>query len=95
MSAQIDDAIKNPKTLEDSPNPIIYHELLKPRKDGKPIPSPVSLFEEAQNLTFAGIDTNANVLMIGTFHILEDHLWFSDWKMSFIAHGQISRIPRG
>ena len=74
LSAQVHDAVTNPKTLEDAPHPIIYHELLKPRKDGMSAPSPVSLYEEALNLVLAGTNTTANVLMLGTFYLLEDHL---------------------
>lgn len=72
LTAQVTEVMTNPKLLEDAPHPIIYHELLKPKKNGGGIPSAVSLCEEAETLAFAGSDTVGNALMIGTFHTLEN-----------------------
>ena len=72
LHAQLDEAIANPKSLENAPHPIIYHELLKPGKNGGEVPVTGSLYEEAQALVFAGSETVGNTLMLGMFHTLEN-----------------------
>ncbi len=70
---QVDDVLKNPKSLEDVPHKVIYHQLLDKEayKDGK-IPNRGHLVEEAQTMVFAGTDTTGNTLMVGTFYMLEN-----------------------
>lgn len=71
LGAQVNDVVKNPETLKDSPHRIIYHELLSTKASkGEPLPSAGSLYEEAQALMFGGADTTGNALMLGTFHML-------------------------
>ncbi|KFY93220.1 hypothetical protein V500_03833 [Pseudogymnoascus sp. VKM F-4518 (FW-2643)] len=71
LGAQVNEVVKNPDTLKDSPHRIIYHELLSTKASkGEPLPSAGSLYEEAQALMFGGADTIGNTLMLGTFHLL-------------------------
>ena len=71
LGAQVTEVINNPDSLNDAPHRIIYHELLSPEASkGAPLPSPGSLYEEAQALMFGGGDTTGNTLMLGTFHLL-------------------------
>jgi cytochrome P450 len=69
----VDEAIKHPEGLQDTPHPTIYHQLLnkEANKNGV-IPEAASLYEEAQALMFGGTDTTGNALMLGTFHMLEN-----------------------
>ncbi|KAK5994291.1 Cytochrome P450 monooxygenase [Cladobotryum mycophilum] len=72
LGAQVTEVVKNPKSLDDAPHRIIYHELLNPEASkGAPLPSIGSLYEEAQALMFGGADTTGNTLMLGTFYLLE------------------------
>ncbi|KAI9783670.1 MAG: hypothetical protein M1839_003518 [Geoglossum umbratile] len=72
LGGQVKEVSKNPSLLQDTPYPIIYHHLLDPdAHKGQSIPSPSSLYEEAQALLYGGTDTVANALTIGVFHILE------------------------
>src|SRR2546425_1176835 len=59
--------------LADASNPTIFRELLNPDnyKDS-PYPPLTSLLEEGLGLTFAGVDTTANALVVGIFHSLAD-----------------------
>jgi len=71
LGAQVTEVVNKPESLKDAPHRIIYHELLDPEANkGAPLPSPGSLYEEAQALMFGGADTTANALMLGTFHLL-------------------------
>ncbi|OBT92925.1 hypothetical protein VE01_08929 [Pseudogymnoascus verrucosus] len=71
LGAQVNEVVKNPEALKDSPHRIIYHELLSTKASkGEPLPSAGSLYEEAQALMFGGADTTGNALMLGTFHLL-------------------------
>ena len=67
----MNEVVKNPDTLKDSPHRIIYHELLSTEASkGEPLPSAGSLYEEAQALMFGGGDTTGNTLMLAIFHLL-------------------------
>lgn len=71
LGAQVNEVVRNPEALKDSPHRIIYHELLSTKASkGEPLPSAGSLYEEAQALMFGGADTTGNALMLGTFHML-------------------------
>lgn len=80
LTSQVTEVMANPKLLENAPHLIIYHELLKPGKNGAEIPSAVSLCEGAATLTFAGSDTVGNALMVGMFHTLENPAILFDVK---------------
>ena len=87
---------KNPSLLEDAPHPIIYHRLLDPsaHKDCK-VPSPDSLYEEAQALMFGGTDIVANSLMTGAFHILENPDILQKLKEELlVAWPEIEQVPK-
>jgi hypothetical protein len=72
LGQQVRDVCDNPELLKEAPHPIIYHALLNPEVNkGRPVPSPGSLYEEAQALMFGGGDTTGNTLMIGVLNILE------------------------
>ena len=71
LGKQVKDVTTHPELLEGAPHPIIYHELLTPSKKTGGVPSPGSLYEEAQALMFAGADTVGNTLFLGIFQILE------------------------
>lgn len=50
----------------------IYHRLMDAEAyRNKTVPSPGSLYEEAQALMFGGADTVGNTLMVGTYHLLQ------------------------
>jgi cytochrome P450 len=72
LRAQIKEVRENPEALEDAPHPIIYHELLSTELGkGEKVPSASSLYEEAQSLTFKGVDAASNTIMLGTWHLLD------------------------
>ncbi|KAK9366241.1 cytochrome P450 [Lipomyces kononenkoae] len=72
LGQQVKEVCANQENLAKASHPIIYSRLLDPAaQNGRPIPVPGSLHEEAQALMFAGTDTVGNTLMIGFFHILE------------------------
>ncbi len=51
----------------------IYHQLLDADAyRTNTAPSPLSLYQEAQALMFAGGDTTGNTLMLASFHLLHD-----------------------
>jgi hypothetical protein len=73
LGLQVNEVIKHPESLQDTPHQIIYHQLLdKEANKGGSIPVAGSLYEEAQALMFGGADTTGNTLMLGTFHLLEN-----------------------
>lgn len=73
LRRQVNEVVKHPESLQDTPHPTIYHQLLnrEANKSGV-IPEAASLYEEAQALMFGGTDTTGNALMLGTFHMLEN-----------------------
>jgi cytochrome P450 len=87
---------RNPSLLRDAPYPIIYHHLLDPEEHkGQGVPSPSSLYEEAQALLYGGTDTVANALMIGVFHILEKPAILRKLKEELLAAWpKIDDIPK-
>ncbi|KAF2822403.1 cytochrome P450 monooxygenase-like protein [Ophiobolus disseminans] len=70
---QINDLTDDPEKLKSLPhNMTVWHRLLDAEAyRDKILPSPGSLYEEAQALMFAGADTVGNTLMLGTFHLLQ------------------------
>ena len=72
LKRQIKDLTNDPEQLKKLPHEMtIYHRLLdKHEYKDKKVPSPLSLYHEAQALMFAGGDTVANALMLGFFHLL-------------------------
>ncbi|KAF2235666.1 cytochrome P450 monooxygenase-like protein [Viridothelium virens] len=72
LQRQIKELTNDPKKLEKLPHEMtIYHRLLDNEAyANKTVPLPGSLYEEAQAMMFAGTDTVANTLMLGSFHLL-------------------------
>ncbi|KAI9663042.1 MAG: hypothetical protein M1821_008090 [Bathelium mastoideum] len=72
LQRQIRDLTNDPEQLRKLPHETtIYHRLLdKEAHKDKVMPSPGSLYEEAQAMMFAGTDTVANTLLVGFFHLL-------------------------
>ncbi|KAL9095313.1 MAG: hypothetical protein Q9165_002570 [Trypethelium subeluteriae] len=72
LQRQIKEVTNDPKKLEKLPHAMtIYHRLLDNEAyANKTVPLPGSLYEEAQAMMFAGTDTVANTLMLGSFHLL-------------------------
>ncbi|KAF4626931.1 hypothetical protein G7Y89_g11222 [Cudoniella acicularis] len=94
LGAQVNEVVKNPEVLQDSPHRIIYHELLSPKASkGAPLPSAGSLYEEAQALMFGGGDTVGNTLMLGTFHLLGSPLLVQRLKKELKAAWPILEDP--
>ena len=91
----MEEVSRNPSILRDAPYPIIYHHLLDPEAHkGQSVPSPSSLYEEAQALLYGGTDTVANALMIGVFHILEKPGILQMLKQEILAAWpEIEKIP--
>lgn len=73
LKKQISNLTENPENLAHLPHQMtIYHRLLdKEAYRSNTVPSPGSLYEEAQALMFGGGDTTGNTLMLGTFHLLK------------------------
>ncbi|KAJ9663462.1 hypothetical protein H2201_005670 [Coniosporium apollinis] len=73
LKKQISNLTENPENLAHLPHQMtIYHRLLdKEVYRSNTVPSPGSLYEEAQALMFGGGDTTGNTLMLGTFHLLK------------------------
>ncbi|KAH4844123.1 hypothetical protein HBI24_216390 [Parastagonospora nodorum] len=74
LRKQINDLTDDPEKLKLLPhNNTIYHRLMDAEAyRSKTVPSPGSLYEEAQALMFGGADTVGNTLMIGTHRLLKN-----------------------
>ncbi|PPJ57248.1 hypothetical protein CBER1_02809 [Cercospora berteroae] len=73
LSAQVNEVVQNPASLQKSPHPTIYHRLMNPELNtAAGIPPPKSLFEEALALVFGAVDSAANTTMLGTYHVLQN-----------------------
>jgi cytochrome P450 len=79
MSAQIEELLADPGSLDRADHEIIYHHLMTPQPSkGQPeIPTKKSLLEEAMNLMFAGSDTVGNATTFGTFLVLSHERVYS------------------
>jgi cytochrome P450 len=73
LRRQINDLSDDPEKLKLLPhNNTIYHRLMDAEAyRNKTVPSPGSLYEEAQALMFGGADTVGNTLMVGTHRLLQ------------------------
>ncbi|USW53498.1 Putative cytochrome P450 [Septoria linicola] len=73
LGAQVNEVVQNPASLQTTSHPTIYHRLMDPEiNKAAGVPSPGSLYEEAQALFFGGAESAANTAMIGIFHILRN-----------------------
>jgi len=73
LGAQVKEVVVNPHVLEKTPHPIIYHRLQDPEINKVAgVPSPGSLYEEAQALLFGGADSAGNTTMVGLFYVLSN-----------------------
>ncbi|KAI0044375.1 putative P450 monooxygenase [Auriscalpium vulgare] len=71
MRKQIDDIVRNPSELENAPHQIVYHALLDPAAHkGRPLPSKLSLFHEAQVLLSGGTDTVGITLTVVMYNVV-------------------------
>lgn len=73
--AQIDEIMKDPSILQNSPHETMYHHMIansEKNKAGLPQLNKEWLLHEGLNLRFAGSETVGNTTTIGTFHILRD-----------------------
>jgi hypothetical protein len=96
LRCQVNEVVKHPESLQDTPHPTIYHQLLNKEaiKSGV-IPEVASLYEEAQALMFGGTDTIGNALMLGTFHILENQSLLNRLKEELRMNWlDLDKIPR-
>jgi len=73
LRKQINDLTDDPEKLKLLPHDsTIYHRLMDAEAyRNKTVPSPGSLYEEAQALMFGGADTVGNTLMVGTHRLLK------------------------
>lgn len=70
---QIDEILRNPGSLENTPHKIIYHSLLDPDANkGRPLPSRLSLRQEAGALLNAGSDSTSISATTITYHVLHN-----------------------
>ncbi|KAI9455335.1 putative P450 monooxygenase [Lactarius psammicola] len=70
---QINEIVRNPSSLENASHRIIYHSLLDPDANkGRPLPSKLSLWQEAGALLGAGSDTTAVAAATTSYHILHN-----------------------
>ncbi|KAK4504846.1 hypothetical protein PRZ48_002809 [Zasmidium cellare] len=67
---QVKEFVEDPKRMEQTSNPTIYHRLLDPSNG--PVPSLKSLHDEAMSLFFGGAESSGNVSMLGTWYILQN-----------------------
>ncbi|KAI0038829.1 putative P450 monooxygenase [Auriscalpium vulgare] len=71
LKEQIDGILRDPAQLEESLYPTIYHRLLSPAAHkGRPLPSKLSLFHEAQVLLHAGAGPVGMSLTTTVHHVL-------------------------
>ncbi|KAI9784345.1 MAG: hypothetical protein M1839_002406 [Geoglossum umbratile] len=65
--------LKNNPRSSNSTVPSIFDHLLKPDENkGRPVPSDSDLTAEALLMLAAGMDTTANALLLGTWHVISD-----------------------
>lgn len=73
LSKQVREYVANPRLLEETSNPTIYHRLLDPELNkAAGVPSLESLHEEALALFYGGAESSGNVSMLGTYRILQN-----------------------
>ncbi|KAI9431914.1 putative P450 monooxygenase [Lactarius indigo] len=70
---QIDEILRDPSSLENASHKIIYHSLLDTDANkGRPLPSRLNLWHEAQTLLGAGSDTTAVAATTISYHLLHN-----------------------
>src|SRR6266702_11377 len=70
---QIDEILRNPASLENTPHKIIYHSLLDPDANkGRPLPSRLSLRQEAAALLGAGSDSTSVTAVTISYYVLHN-----------------------
>ncbi|KAI9435562.1 putative P450 monooxygenase [Lactarius indigo] len=70
---QIDEILRNPASLENASHKTIYHLLLDPDANkGRPLPSRLSLSQEAAALLGAGSDSSAIAATTISYHVLHN-----------------------
>ena len=70
---QVDEILRNPGSLENASHKIIYHSLLDPLANkGKPLPSRLSLMQEAATLLSAGSDSTSIAATTVSYHVLHN-----------------------
>ncbi|KAH9057597.1 putative P450 monooxygenase [Lactarius vividus] len=70
---QIDEILRNPASLENATHKTIYHMLLDPDANkGRPLPSRLSLSQEAAALLGAGSDSSAIAATAISYHVLHN-----------------------
>ncbi|KAH8993149.1 putative P450 monooxygenase [Lactarius akahatsu] len=70
---QIDEILRNPASLENTPHKIIYHSLLDPDANkGRPLPSRLSLRHEAAALLGAGSDSTSIASTTISYYVLHN-----------------------
>ncbi|KAI9435560.1 putative P450 monooxygenase [Lactarius indigo] len=70
---QIDEILRNPASLENTPHKIIYHSLLDPDANkGRPLPSRLSLRHEAAALLSAGSDSTSITAATISYYVLHN-----------------------
>ncbi|PQE29408.1 Cytochrome P450 protein [Rutstroemia sp. NJR-2017a WRK4] len=73
LATQVNSVLASPAKLNSAPHRTIYHELLNPPPNrGHSVKNKRDLIDEAQALTFGGVDTVGNTLMLGIHHLLDN-----------------------
>jgi len=76
LQGQIDEIMKNPSILKDSPHETMYHHIIEnaeKNKTGLPQLNKRWLLHEGLNLRFAGSETLGNTCSTAAYYILNDH----------------------
>src|SRR6266702_304812 len=73
LKDQIDEILRNPASLENGSHKTIYHSLLDPDANkGRPLPSRLSLYQEAAAVLGAGSDSTSIAATVISYHVLHN-----------------------
>lgn len=73
LLTQMKQYVRDPRRMEETSNPTIYHRLLDPETNKEMgLPSLKSLHDEALSLFFGGAESSGNVAMLGSYHVLQN-----------------------
>ncbi|KAH9177354.1 hypothetical protein EDB89DRAFT_2240112 [Lactarius sanguifluus] len=84
---KIDEILRNPASLEDTPHKIIYHSLLDPDANkGRPLPSRLSLRREAAALLGAGSTSTTAVTIL--YHVYATLMNSNNLSTNYVRRGR-------
>src|SRR6266702_7839088 len=73
LKDQIDEILRNPASLKNGSHKTIYHSLLDPDANkGRPLPSRLSLYQEAAAVLGAGSDSTSIAATVISYHVLHN-----------------------